>query len=91
MGDWEDNTPIVENCRMRFFERLSGGRTRRGAITLAELVVLWLICMVGLALMIPWLLMVRESSRRGQAQANMKNIGTALHAYHDLWRRFPGR
>jgi type II secretory pathway pseudopilin PulG len=76
---------------MRLFERLSGDRTRRGAITLPELIVLWLLCVVGLALTIPWLLTVRESSRRSQAQANMKNLGTALHAYHDLWRRFPGR
>lgn len=76
---------------MRLSGLRNGDRTRRGAVTVAELAVLWLICVVGLALTVPWLLTARESSRRSQTQANMKNIGTALHAYHDLWRRFPGR
>lgn len=91
MRNLRDAHRILKNSQMRLFEQRNGVRTRRGAITLPELFVVWLICVVGLALTVPWLLTARESSRRSQAQANMKNLGTALHAYHDLWRRFPGR
>ena len=60
-------------------------------MTFAELLVLGLIGLFCLVLTVPWLLTARETSRRGQTQTNLRNLGTALHAYHDTWRRFPGR
>src|SRR5262245_14462685 len=42
-----------------------------------------------LALLLPALQAVRESSRRAQASNNMKEIMLALHNYHDTYGSFP--
>lgn len=75
-------------CRSR---RSSTGDFRRGAVTLIELIVLGLICAFCLAVTIPWLQSAREVSRKNQAMANMKHLGTAFQAYHGTWQRYPGR
>jgi prepilin-type processing-associated H-X9-DG protein len=44
---------------------------------------------VGVALMLPALQAARESARRTQAMNKLKQIGLALHNYHDTYRAFP--
>ncbi len=61
---------------------------RRG-ITLTEVLVL-LIILSGLASIgIPVLSRLRESARQTQCQANLKQLTTALHTYHDVHRSLP--
>lgn len=53
-------------------------------------VMVTLVCSgVLVALFVPSILHVRESARESQCQNNLKQIGLALHSYHDRWQSFP--
>jgi prepilin-type N-terminal cleavage/methylation domain-containing protein/prepilin-type processing-associated H-X9-DG protein len=65
----------------------SGG-SRRG-FTLIELLVVIAIIAVLIALLLPAVQAAREAARRAQCVNNMKQIGLALHNYHQTNDSFP--
>lgn len=62
---------------------------RQRGFTLIELLVVIAIIAVLIALLLPAVQQAREAARRSQCKNNLKQLGLAMHNYHDTANRFP--
>ncbi|VAX39035.1 hypothetical protein-transmembrane region and signal peptide prediction, partial [hydrothermal vent metagenome] len=69
--------------------KMKEAKMKRHGFTLIELLVVIAIIAILIALLLPAVQQAREAARRSACKNNLKQLGLALHNYHDTHRVFP--
>ena len=66
-------------------------RKKQRGFTVVEMLAVMAVIGILLALLLPAVQSAREAARSTQCRNNLKQLGLALHGYHDVYRMFPAR
>lgn len=80
---------MTGNPQWRYDITIRQAQRKRTGFTLIELLVVIAIIAILIALLLPAVQQAREAARRASCRNNLKQLGLAIHSYHDLHSCLP--